>query len=175
MFPTIWMTGLSGAGKTTLATALCEELVEAGRPAVLIDGDMLRAGLSAGLGFSRADRSENVRRAAHACRLLNAAGVVAVAALISPYRQDRAIAREIIGESSFCEVWLSTSLEVCEQRDTKGLYKRARLGNITHFTGISDEYEPPESPHLQLDTGVHSVTECLQLLRAQCSLTLRYP
>lgn len=172
---TIWLTGLSGAGKTTLAVALCNKLDELGQAARHLDGDELRMGLCADLGFSREDRSENIRRTAHVCRLLNTSGVVAVAALISPFEQDRAMARAIIGDASFREVWLSTTLEVCEQRDPKGLYKRARRGEIASFTGVSDVYERPQAPHLILDTNTMTFEACLRLLQATCELNKGHP
>lgn len=170
---TIWLTGLSGAGKTTLAVAMRDKLVRSGYLAAHIDGDVMRTGLCADLGFSREDRSENIRRTAHVCRMLNSAGVITIAALISPHRQDRAMARAIIGESVFHEIWLSTALQVCEKRDPKGLYKRARNGEISNFTGISDVYEAPETPHLSLDTGSLSLNECLALLHNACGLNGR--
>ena len=158
---TIWMTGLSGAGKSTLAKALMTQLQQQGTRARIIDGDDLRTGLCANLGFSREDRRENVRRAAEACRLLNEAGVTVIAALVSPYREDRMRAGEIIGYHAFREVWISTSLTVCEQRDPKGLYHKARRHQIPGFTGISDPYERPLAPALKLDTAVLSVDRCV--------------
>ena len=163
---TIWLTGLSGSGKSTLAQAVAEILGNRGLPCSVIDGDELRRGLCADLGYSRADRRENIRRAANACKMLNAAGVTVVAALISPYRDDRAMARTIIGPAAFLDVYLDTSLQVCEQRDPKGLYRRARAGAIQQFTGISDPYEPPHDPCLRLDTSSCSVVECLALIEA---------
>lgn len=161
---TIWLTGLSGSGKSTLAKAFAEALKTRAVACCVIDGDELRRGLCADLGFSREDRQENIRRAANVGKMLNAAGITAVAALISPYRDDREMARTIIGPSRFFDVYLSTSIKVCEQRDPKGLYHQARSGLIGKFTGINDIYEPPQHPQLQLDTHSQSVTECLALI-----------
>ena len=147
---TVWLTGLSGAGKSTLAGELEARLVAAGRPAYRLDGDELRTGLCCDLGFDSASRAENVRRAAEAAKLLAAAGTVAVVALISPYRAGRAQARRIheaIG-LPFFEVWVATPLSECERRDPKGLYARARRGEISCMTGIDDRYETPRSPDL---------------------------
>jgi adenylylsulfate kinase len=149
----VWLTGLSGSGKSTVAYAFERALVDAGRLAFVLDGDNLRHGLCADLGFSAEDRSENVRRAACAAGLLADAGVVVVGALISPYRSDRAQARDQAGAERFLEVFVDAPLEVCEGRDPKGLYKKARSGAIPRFTGISDPYEAPESPDLRLPTA----------------------
>lgn len=165
---TLWLTGLSGAGKSTLASALRGALVERGVPVSVLDGDVLRAGLCSDLGFSQADRSENIRRVAEVARLLNDAGVVVVAALISPFAADRALARARVGNARFIEVHISTTLAVCEERDPKGLYRRARAGELPDFTGISSPYETPAAPELALDMGVVSITravaECLDAL-----------
>jgi len=149
---TIWLTGLSGAGKSSVAAEVERLLVESGRPAYLLDGDVLRLGLNAGLGFGAADRTENVRRTAEVAKVLADAGVVAVVALISPYAADRAAARathELAG-LPFVEVFVDTPLAVCEDRDPKGLYAKARAGVITGFTGIDDPYERPDAPDLVL-------------------------
>jgi adenylyl-sulfate kinase len=167
---TLWLTGLSGAGKSTLALALRRRLAAEGRPAYILDGDQLRLGLNRDLGFSPADRAENIRRTAEVARLMNQAGLVVIAALISPYRRDREAARGIIGPEAFLEVYLSTPLAVCEVRDPKGMYRRARSGELPAFTGISAPYEPPERPDLALDTSRLDPAPCvaalLQLLRA---------
>ena len=149
---TVWLTGLSGSGKSTVAVAAERALVAAGRPAYVLDGDNLRHGLNADLGFSAADRTENVRRVGHVARLLADAGVVVLVPLISPYRADRAVVRDLHAEASlpFVEVFVDTPIELCERRDPKGLYKKARAGEITGFTGIDDPYEPPEHPDLVL-------------------------
>jgi adenylyl-sulfate kinase len=164
MSTTIWLTGLSGAGKTTLANALHEALATKGIAAHRIDGDILRTGLCSDLGFDKSSRTENIRRAAHVCHILNSAGIVVIAALISPYRSDREMARQIIDHEAYREVWVSTPLEVCEQRDPKGLYQKARRGELTNFTGVSDGYEIPDSPRLVLNTHDLSVAQCVQLL-----------
>lgn len=158
---TVWFTGLPGAGKTTLARALEQALVARGQPCCVLDGDELRRGLCGDLGYSAADRGENIRRAAEVARLLNRAGAVAIVALISPLAADRARAREIIGADAMIEVHVSTSLAICESRDPKGLYKRARLGEIAEFTGVSAPYEAPQSPDLSLDTAGLSPVACL--------------
>jgi len=147
---TIWLTGLSGSGKSTIATAVERLLVESGRAAYLLDGDNLRHGLNGDLGFDRASREENVRRMAHVARLVADAGVVAVAPLISPYRAGRADARRVHADAGlpFFEVYVRTPIDVCEQRDPKGLYAKARAGELKGFTGVDDPYEEPESPDL---------------------------
>lgn len=149
---TVWLTGLSGSGKSTVAVALERLLVGEGRPAYRLDGDNLRHGLCADLGFSEADRDENVRRAGEVARLFAEAGVVAIVPLISPYRRGRDHARAIHAYAglAFFEIHVDTPIEVCEQRDPKGLYAKARAGEITGFTGIDDPYEEPESPELVL-------------------------
>ena len=149
---TVWLTGLSGSGKSSVAAELERRLVASGRPAYLLDGDNLRHGLNSNLGFSPEDRAENVRRVAEVAKLLSDAGVVAIVSLVSPYAADREQARTIHAEAGlpFAEVFVDTPLAVCEARDPKGMYARARAGEITHFTGIDDPYEAPESPHLRL-------------------------
>ena len=147
---TIWFTGLSGAGKSTLATLLAERLRGMGRRVELLDGDEVRRNLSSGLGFSKADRDANIRRIAYVAKLLSRNGVIAITAAISPYREIRDEARAEIG--TFVEVFVNCPLEVCEQRDVKGLYAKARSGEIQQFTGISDPYEPPENPEVHLHT-----------------------
>jgi adenylylsulfate kinase len=161
---TFWLTGLSGAGKSTIAVALREKFVAANRPCVLLDGDVVRTGLCADLDFSPAGRAENIRRVAHVCRLFNDTGVIAVVALISPAAEDRRIAREIIGTPNFLEIHIATTLEVCESRDPKGLYSKARAGTIKEFTGISAPYETPLAPTCRVDTAHASVAECVAML-----------
>ena len=149
---TVWFTGLSGSGKSTVA-AICERtLLDAGRPAYLLDGDNLRHGLNADLGFSAADRSENIRRVGEVARLFADAGVVALVPVISPYRADRARARAAHDDVGlpFVEVFVDTPIDVCEARDPKGLYAKARAGELKGFTGIDDPYEAPEAPELRL-------------------------
>ncbi len=147
---TIWMTGLPASGKSTVAAAVEARLVGEGRPAYVLDGDNLRHGLNGDLGFSADDRAENVRRTAEVAALLADAGVVVLVALVSPYRADRAAARAVHErlELPFLEVHVATTLEECERRDPKGLYARARAGELTHLTGVDDPYEPPQSPEV---------------------------
>jgi bifunctional enzyme CysN/CysC len=149
---TVWLTGLSGSGKSTVAVAAERALVAAGRPAYVLDGDNLRHGINADLGFSAADRTENVRRVGHVATLLADAGVVVLVPLVSPYRADRDRVRALHREAGllFVEVFVDTPLELCEQRDPKGLYKKARAGELTGFTGIDDPYEAPAAPELVL-------------------------
>ena len=149
---TVWFTGLSGSGKSSVAVEVERALVATGRPAYLLDGDNVRHGLNADLGFSASDRTENIRRIGEVARLFADAGVVALVPVISPYRSDRERARaihEAVG-LAFVEVFVDTPLAVCEQRDPKGLYAKARAGEITGFTGIDDPYEPPEHADLRL-------------------------
>ena len=157
--PTVWLTGLSGAGKTSIALALVQALKAQGRAVALLDGDQLRHGLNRDLGFTPQDRHENIRRTAEVARLMNAAGLTVIAAFISPYRADRAMAADIIGAAHFIEVHVSTPLAECEARDPKGLYAKARAGQIAQFTGVSAPYEAPLSPALSLDTGVLALQE----------------
>ena len=150
---TLWFTGLSGSGKSTVAVECERLLVSSGRPAYLLDGDNLRHGLNGDLGFSAEDRAENIRRVGEVARLLADAGTVALCSFVSPYRADRDRVREIHAMADglpFGEVFVDTPIEICEQRDPKGLYKKARAGEITGFTGIDDPYEAPESPELRL-------------------------
>ena len=153
----VWFTGLSGAGKTTLAMAVERRLFEAGRRTFLIDGDLLRTGLCSDLGFSAAHRRENVRRAAMVSGLMANAGLICLTALISPYRADRLQARRLFPVGGFLEVFVNAPLAVCEQRDVKGLYRRARANEIPEFTGISSAYEPPESPEVEVHTDVLTI------------------
>jgi len=149
---TVWFTGLSGSGKSTVAVEVERLLVEAGRPAYVLDGDNLRHGLNADLGFSDDDRAENVRRVSEVARLLADAGVVALVPVISPFRVGRARARELHEAAGlpFVEVFVDTPIEICEARDPKGLYRRARAGELAGFTGIDSPYEAPEAPDLVL-------------------------
>jgi adenylyl-sulfate kinase len=149
---TVWLTGLPASGKSTLATALEAHLVEAGRLAYRLDGDNLRHGLCGDLGFSPEDREENIRRTAHVARLLADSGAIAIVALVSPYESSRAAARQLHEDDGlrFLEVFIDTPLEVCEERDPKGLYARARAGELSGMTGIDDAYEPARAPELHL-------------------------
>lgn len=156
---TVWLTGLSGAGKSTLAAATGKKLSALGRRMEVLDGDLLRKDFCKDLGFSREDREENIRRIAFVADVLTRQGTIVLVAAISPYRKMRQEARERIGR--FFEVYVRAPIELCEKRDTKGLYKRARTGEILHFTGISDPYEPPARPDLVCDTEKESVRECV--------------
>lgn len=155
----VWFTGLSGSGKSTIAQALEHLLVQKGRNAFVLDGDNIRQGLNRDLGFSPADRKENIRRIGEVAGLFSRAGIVAITAFISPYREDRALARRLAPEGRFFEVYLDAPVEACEARDVKGLYKKARAGLIPEFTGISAPYEAPESPDLVLATGREPVPQ----------------
>ena len=160
----LWFTGLSGAGKSTLAYTLERNLFTKGLACVVLDGDNLRQGLNRDLGFSQTDRRENIRRVAEVARLINDNGLLVITSFISPFRDDRAMAKAIIGESRFVEIYLSTSLEACEHRDTKGLYRKARAKEIPEFTGISSPYEPPENAALTIDTATLSIDSCVATL-----------
>ena len=157
---TVWLTGLSGSGKSTIAYEVERQLTAAGHLCVVLDGDNVRHGLNRDLGFSADDRTENIRRIAEVARLMNGTGVIAITSFISPYRKDRRDARDIIGEDCFTEVHVDASLEVCERRDPKGLYKKVRAGEIPQFTGITDPYEAPEKPELQLATEDLGAEDC---------------
>ena len=156
---TLWFTGLSGAGKSTLANELEKALRGRGKHTMLLDGDNVRMGLNRNLGFTEQDRVENIRRVAEVAKLMNDAGLIVLTAFISPYLADRQQAREIIGENDFIEIYVNTSLEICEARDVKGLYKKARQGAIPNFTGVSAPYEPPLNPEIAIDTEGRSVEE----------------
>lgn len=168
----IWVTGLSGAGKSTLGNLLERRLHDEGLHTYLIDGDNVRHGLNRDLGFSKTDRAENVRRVAEVARLMVDAGLIVIVSLISPFRAERAFARSLFGPEEFIEVYLDTPLAVCERRDPKGLYARARKGEITEFTGIGSPYEPPLAPDLRLCTtddtppeeGVEAIAQQIKAL-----------
>jgi len=163
----LWFTGLSGAGKSTLAHAVEEELHQRGCRTFVFDGDNVRHGLNSNLGFSKEDRSENIRRIGEMCKLFIEAGVIALTAFISPFREDRERVRNLVPHGDFIEVFCDCSLEVCESRDTKGMYARARRGEIKEFTGVSSPYEPPENAELVIATTlplekcVEQVLSCL--------------
>ena len=160
----IWFTGLSGSGKSTIAIALERELHKRGLLCRILDGDNIRSGINNNLGFSEADRTENIRRIAEVSKLFVDCGIVTIAAFISPTRAIRQMAREIIGKDDFLEVYVSTPLEECEKRDVKGLYKKARKGEIRDFTGISAPFEAPLHPFLEIDTSCHSLEESVKIL-----------
>lgn len=160
----VWFTGLSGSGKSTLANALEARLVELGHHTYLLDGDNVRHGLNRDLGFSDTDRIENIRRIGEAAKLFVDAGLIVLTAFISPFRSDRQMARSLVEQGEFLEVFVDAPLEVCEGRDPKGLYAKARRGEIKQFTGIDSPYEPPEAPELRVDTGATDVDGCLEAL-----------
>jgi len=159
---TVWLTGLSGSGKSTIAHRVEELLVDGARAAYVLDGDNLRHGLNSDLGFSPDDRSENVRRVGEVARLLSDAGIVVLVPLISPYAADRRRVSDAHDDAGlrFVEVYVDTPIEVCEERDTKGMYARARAGEISDFTGVDAPYEPPENPDLVLHPAELSIDEC---------------
>ena len=167
----LWFTGLSGAGKSTVAGALETRLAELGYHTYLLDGDNVRHGLCSDLGFSEQDRRENIRRIGELAKLMADAGLIVLSAFISPHRAERQLVREMLPEGEFLEVFVNTSLEVCEQRDPKGLYKKARAGEIPNFTGIDSEYEAPLNPEIDLLAGEKSidqlVDDCLLVLKAR--------
>jgi bifunctional enzyme CysN/CysC len=148
----LWFTGLSGAGKSTIANLVEKKLYAMGRHSYLLDGDNVRHGLNKDLGFTEADRVENIRRVAEVSRLMVDAGLIVITAFISPFRAERALARRLLADGEFVEIHVDTPLEVAEQRDVKGLYRKARSGELKNFTGIDSPYEPPEQPALRLDT-----------------------
>jgi len=157
----LWFTGLSGAGKSTLAHAVEESLFDIGCRSYVFDGDNIRHGLNKDLGFSQADREENIRRIGEVAKLFLDAGVVAITAFISPYRKDRDWVRALVGGHDFVEVYLDCGLEKCEERDVKGRYKAARAGLIPDFTGVSAPYEPPANPELTIDSANKTIEECV--------------
>ncbi len=155
----LWLTGLSGSGKSTIANALEHELFSMDQHSYILDGDNVRHGLNKDLGFSDADRVENIRRIAEMSKLFVDAGMIVVTAFISPFRAERQLARDLLDEGEFVEVFVKAPLDVCEERDPKGLYKKARQGEIKNFTGIDSPYEEPENPELVLDNAANSVEE----------------
>jgi adenylylsulfate kinase len=161
---TVWLTGLSGSGKSTIAVALEQVLMQQGKHAYVLDGDNIRHGLNKNLGFSAEDRAENIRRIGEVTKLFADAGLISITSFISPYRADRDLARKLHQDAQipFLEVYAEVTLEVAEQRDPKGLYKKARAGEIKGFTGIDDPYEAPENPQLHLRTHVQSVEESVR-------------
>lgn len=163
----VWFTGLSGSGKSTIAIALERELQQRGLLCRVLDGDNIRSGINNNLGFSTEDRKENIRRIAEIGRLFVDTGIITIAAFISPTNELRQMAAEIIGKDDFLEIYVSTPLEVCESRDVKGLYAKARRGEVKEFTGISAPFDIPEHPALSLDTSKLSVEESVKLLLEQ--------
>lgn len=167
---TIWLTGLSGAGKSTIANALEKRLYMEGKHTMSLDGDNVRMGLNKNLGFKEQDRIENIRRVAEVAKLMNDAGLIVIVSFISPFEADRENARRIIGEEAFKEVYISTPIEECEKRDVKGLYQKARAGEIPNFSGISSPYEIPKNPDITLDTTGKSIEECVEYIVEQLGL-----
>lgn len=164
---TLWFTGLSGSGKSTLANEVEKALSLCGKYTMLLDGDNVRMGLNSNLGFEQADRIENIRRIAEVSKLMNDAGLIVLTSFISPYQSDRERAKQIIGEDSFVEIYVSTPLEECEKRDVKGLYKKAREGKIPNFTGISSPYEEPQNAHIVIDTSKCELSEAVNVILKQ--------
>lgn len=160
----IWFTGLSGSGKSTLAVQLEAQLHAHGFKTYLLDGDNIRAGLNKDLGFTDEDRVENIRRIGEVAKLMLDAGVVVLSAFISPFKSDRAQVKEIIGPENYIEVFVDAPLEICEQRDVKGLYKKARAGEVKNFTGIDSPYETPDAPDIVIPTGTLSVDKSIDRL-----------
>lgn len=160
----IWFTGLSGSGKSTLAVALERELHRRGLLCRILDGDNIRSGINSNLGFSAEDRLENIRRIAEVGRLFIESGLITISAFITPTEQLRNLAHQIVGDNDFMEVYVSTPIEECERRDVKGLYKKARAGEIANFTGVSQPFEPPTNPTISINTTNRSVEEAINQL-----------
>ena len=171
----LWFTGLSGAGKSTLAHAVEEELHQAKSKTFVLDGDNIRHGLCSDLSFKDADRKENIRRIGEIAKLMLESGIIVLTAFISPFKEDRRSARKLFSHGEFIEVYCNCSLEVCESRDQKGIYKKARIGEIVHFTGISSPYEVPEKPEITIKTDEqkleHSVKQIIEYLRSRGIIT----
>jgi adenylylsulfate kinase len=163
---TVWLTGLSGSGKSTIAVGAEKALADRGRQTYILDGDNIRQGLNNNLGFSPEDRTENIRRIGEVAKLFTDAGVIVFSSFISPYRSDRDAIRDVMSEGDFVEVYVAATLETCESRDVKGLYKKARAGEIPEFTGISAPYEEPAKAELVIDTNGQTVEESTQVLIA---------
>lgn len=170
----IWFTGLSGSGKSTLAIALERELYKQGILCRILDGDNIRSGINNNLGFSEADRTENIRRIAEVSKLFVDCGIVTIAAFISPTNAIRHMAAEIIGQDDFLEVFVSTPIEECEKRDVKGLYAKARRGEIKEFTGVSSPFEAPEKPFLSIDTSKQPLEESVEILLAAILAKIKF-
>jgi len=160
----LWYTGLSGCGKSTIANAVEKKIFDDGYHTYVLDGDNIRFGLNSNLGFSPEDRTENIRRIGEVAKLFVDAGIVVSTAFISPYRKDRDRVRHIVEEGDMIEIFIKCDLNICEERDAKGLYKKARAGEIPEFTGISAPYEEPKNPELVIDSGKYSVEECANMI-----------
>ncbi|MDB2408169.1 adenylyl-sulfate kinase [Crocinitomicaceae bacterium] len=163
----LWFTGLSGSGKSTLANGLHQKLFEIGMHSIVLDGDNTRLGINKDLGFTNKDRIENLRRVAEITKLFVETGHIVITAFISPFKENRIQAKKIISENDFLEVYIDSTLETCENRDVKGLYKKARLGEIKDFTGVSSPYEKPDSADIQINTNKSSIPESVELLFKQ--------
>ncbi len=157
----LWFTGLSGAGKSTLAHAIEEKLHQLNCRTYVLDGDNVRHGLCGDLGFSDQDRQENIRRIGELAKLMLEAGVISLTAFISPFEKERQLARKLVPHGDFLEIYCHCDLDICEQRDVKGLYKKARAGDIKHFTGVSSPYEVPKNPEIKINTGKDSLDSCV--------------
>ena len=162
----LWYTGLSGAGKSTIATLVDKQLHDLGRHTYLLDGDEVRRGLNKDLGYTAVDRAENIRRIGEVARRMVDAGLIVGAAFISPFRAERRMARALLDEGEFIEIFVDTPLAVAEQRDPKGLYRRARRGDLKNFTGIDSPYEPPEAPEIRIDTTLTSAADAAGIILA---------
>ncbi len=160
----LWFTGLSGSGKSTLANAVNSALFQQGVETYVLDGDNIRHGLCKDLGFSAQDRQENIRRIGEVSKLFLDAGIVVLTAFVSPFREDRNTARELVNERDFLEIFCAANLDICEKRDTKGLYAKARSGQIKDFTGISSPYEEPLNPDLKIETGNTDINKCVEII-----------
>ncbi len=160
----LWFTGLSASGKSSVANAFARRLFERGNQVFVLDGDNVRHGLNKDLGFDEKSRKENIRRIGEVSKLFVESGQIVLTAFISPYREDRQVVRELVEAGEFLEVYVKCSVETCEKRDPKGLYKKARTAEIPNFTGISAPYEEPERPEIIIDTELHSIEECVDLL-----------
>ena len=168
----LWFTGLSGSGKSTLANAVHKKLFDEGMSSVVLDGDNTRLGINKDLTFSNEDRIENIRRVAEITKLFVQTGHVVITAFISPFKENRSTAKVIISNEDFLEVFIDSSMKICEERDVKGLYRKARLGEIKDFTGISSPYEAPEKPDIHINTNKYSITECATFIFEEISTKL---
>lgn len=160
----LWFTGLSGSGKSTIANLVEKKLFQKGKYSYILDGDNVRHGLNKDLGFTEADRIENIRRISETAKLILDAGLIVLTSFISPFRAERQIARELVGDGEFIEVFIDTSIQVCERRDVKGLYKKARKGDIKDFTGIDSPYEEPINPEIHINTFEHSAEDSADII-----------
>ena len=168
----LWFTGLSGSGKSTLANAVHKKLFDEGMSSVVLDGDNTRLGINKDLTFSNEDRIENIRRVAEITKLFVQTGHVVITAFISPFKENRSTAKVIISNEDFLEVFIDSSMKICEERDVKGLYRKARSGEIKDFTGISSPYEAPEKPDIHINTNKYSITECATFIFEEISTKL---